>query len=65
MEPIMPAVAMMSLLGADLPVQAQLREAVAEIRGYTDPTITGRARLVEIPSTEGVQQVLVELAVSG
>jgi Cu/Zn superoxide dismutase len=53
------------LLGTGLPMQAQLREAVAEIRGCTDPTITGRVRLIEIPSMEGVKQVIVELAVSG
>ena len=65
MQPIMLALAMLSLLGAGLPVQAQLRKAGAEIRGCTDPTITGRARLIELPSREGVKQVIVELAVSG
>ena len=49
MKTIILAVAMVSLLGAGLPAQAQLREAVAEIRGCTDPTITGRARLYGNP----------------
>jgi len=49
------------LLCAGLAVQAQPRTAVAEIRGCTDATITGRAQLSEIPSQEGVKQVLVEL----
>jgi Cu-Zn family superoxide dismutase len=65
MKTIMLAVAMVCLLGAGLPAQAQHREAVAEIRGCTDPTITGRARLIEIPSREGVKQVIVDLVVSG
>ena len=53
MKPIMLAVAMLSLLGAGLPVQAQLRTADAEISGCIDPTITGRAQLTELPSREG------------
>jgi Cu-Zn family superoxide dismutase len=66
MKPIMLAVAMLSLLGAGLPVQAQLRTAVAEINGCTDdPTITGHARLTELPSREGVKQVFVQLTVRG
>jgi superoxide dismutase, Cu-Zn family len=65
MKPIMLAVAMLSLLGAGLPVQAQLRTADAEISGCIDPTITGHAQLTELPSREGVKQVMVKLAVSG
>jgi len=65
MKPIMLAVAMLSLLGAGLPVQAQPRIAVAEINGCTDSTITGHARLTELPSREGVKQVLVQLTVRG
>jgi hypothetical protein len=59
------AMAMAGLLCAGLAAQAQPRTAVAEIRGCTDATITGRAQLSEIPSQEGVKQVLVELTVSG
>jgi len=65
MKPIMLAVAMLSLLGAGLPVQAQLRNADAEISSCTDSTITGRAQLTELPSREGVKQVLVKLTVRG
>jgi superoxide dismutase, Cu-Zn family len=65
MKPIMLAVAMLSLLGAGLPVQAELRTADAEISGCTDPTITGHAQLTELPSREGVKQVLVQLTVRG
>jgi Cu-Zn family superoxide dismutase len=59
------AVAIAGFISAGLPAQAQPRTAVAEIRGCTDATITGRAQLSEIPSQEGVKQVLVELAVNG
>ena len=59
------AMAMAGLLCAGLAAQAQPRTAVAEIRGCTDATITGRAQLSEIPSQEGVKQVLVELTVRG
>jgi superoxide dismutase, Cu-Zn family len=59
------AVAMAGLLCAGLAAQAQPRTAVAEIKGCTDATITGRAQLSEIPSPEGVKQVLVELTVRG
>jgi Cu-Zn family superoxide dismutase len=58
------AMAMAGLLCAGL-AQAQPRTAVAEIKGCTDATITGRAQLSEIPSQEGVKQVLVELTVKG
>jgi Cu-Zn family superoxide dismutase len=59
------AMAMAGLLCAGLAAQAQPRTAVAEIRGCTDATITGRAQFSEIPSPEGVKQVLVELTVRG
>ena len=52
-------------LYAGLPAQAQPQAAVAEIRGCTDATVAGRAQFSEIPSEEGVKQVLVELTVSG
>ena len=39
--------------------------AVAKITGCTDPNITGSARLVERPSTEGVKLVDVRLKVKG
>jgi Cu/Zn superoxide dismutase len=60
-----PAVAMAGFLCPALAAQAQPRTAVAEIRGCTDATITGCAQLSEIPSQEGVKQVLVELTVRG
>jgi Cu-Zn family superoxide dismutase len=59
------ALAMTGLLCAGLAAQAQHRTATAEIRGCTDASITGRAQLSEIPSQEGVKQVLVELTVKG
>jgi superoxide dismutase, Cu-Zn family len=59
------AVGIAGLLYAGVPAQAQPRTAVAEIRGCADATITGRAQLSEIPSQEGVKQVLVELTVNG
>ena len=59
------AMAMAGLLCAGLAAQAQPRTAVAEIRGCTDAAITGRAQFSEIPSQEGVKQVLVELTVRG
>jgi len=42
------AVAMAGLLCAGLAAQAQPRTAVAEIRGCTDATITGRAQLSDL-----------------
>jgi len=65
MKTLVLAVARAGLLYVDLPAQAQPRTAVAEIKGCTDASITGRAQLSEIPSQEGVKQVLVELAVNG
>src|SRR4029450_9290703 len=59
------AMAMAGLLCAALPAQAQPRTAVAGIKGCTEATITGRARVPETPSPEGVKQVLVELTVRG
>ena len=65
MKALVLAVALAGLLYAGLPAQAQPRTAVAEIRGCTDASITGRAQLSEISSQEGVKQVLVELTVNG
>jgi hypothetical protein len=52
------AMAMAGLLCAGLAAQAQPRTAVAEIRGCTDATITGRAQLSELPSQEGSSRSL-------
>jgi Cu-Zn family superoxide dismutase len=65
MNKLVLATVMAGLLYAGLPAQAQPQAAVAEIRGCTDATVAGRAQFSEIPSEEGVKQVLVELTVSG
>jgi Cu-Zn family superoxide dismutase len=42
-----------------------LTHATANIVGCTDPAISGTALLVEVPSSEGVKNVLVSMAVNG
>jgi superoxide dismutase, Cu-Zn family len=66
MNTLVLAVAIAGLLYAGrLPAQAQPRTAVAEIRGCADAAIAGHAQLSELPSQEGVKQILVELTVNG
>jgi hypothetical protein len=50
MKTLVLAVAMAGFLYAGLPVQAQPPTAVAEIKGCTDASVTGRAQFSEIPS---------------
>ena len=75
MRPFALTIVSAAILSAGLPAQAQslsqeqdeipAGRAVAKITGCTDPNITGSARLVERPSTEGVKLVDVRLKVKG
>jgi Cu-Zn family superoxide dismutase len=55
--------AVLALLGA--PAHGETMRAVADIKGCTDPNITGTATLTEAVSEEGIKEVIVEMNVKG
>lgn len=59
------AAAMLVCLPALASADSHALKATAEIRGCTDPNITGEAKLIEKTSAEGIKEVTVKMKVEG
>jgi Cu-Zn family superoxide dismutase len=55
----------LALACLSLPAQAQKLKATADIKGCTDPIISGNATLTEEVSAEGIKEVRIHLNVKG